>query len=188
MCDKKKKNKKNSVIYVCLNCIWCLKCTNGTQEAAKLQNTNAGPQGYHHSLLLGLKHCLLLPAEVLNVLQALGLLRKERQKWRERQTARARLLARVKGGRRRKQCERRLKRGKRAGVRARLKANARQPALPSILLSNIRSLETKLDYIRLCILLLRNGAGLSAGWRVCWEHVARSGRNGLYALAVALLR
>ena len=51
--------------------------------------------------------------------------------------------------RRRKQCERRLKRGKRTGVHAMLRANASQPALPSILLPNISSLENRLDYIRL---------------------------------------
>ncbi|KAK3561861.1 hypothetical protein QTP86_017474, partial [Hemibagrus guttatus] len=41
------------------------------------------------------------------------------------------------------------KRGKRAGVRARLKTNPSWPALPSILLSNVCSLDNKLDYIRL---------------------------------------
>ncbi|MCI4381067.1 hypothetical protein PGIGA_G00247310 [Pangasianodon gigas] len=41
------------------------------------------------------------------------------------------------------------KRGKRAGVRARLKTNPSRPALPSILLSNVCSLDNKLDYIRL---------------------------------------
>ena len=51
-----------SAVYVYLNNRICLKCTNSTQEAAKLQHTNTGPQGYHHSLLLGLKHCpVLLP-------------------------------------------------------------------------------------------------------------------------------
>ena len=49
---------KNCVIYVYFICIICLKCTNGTQEAAKLQHTYTGPQAYHHSLFLGLKHCL----------------------------------------------------------------------------------------------------------------------------------
>ena len=51
--------------------------------------------------------------------------------------------------RRWKWCERRRKRGKRADVRARLRANPSWPALPAILLSNVRSLENKLDYIRL---------------------------------------
>ncbi|XP_034157898.2 uncharacterized protein LOC113536973 [Pangasianodon hypophthalmus] len=56
------------------------------------------------------------------------------------------------GGRgrgRRKRCMRKQKRGKRAGVRARLKTNPSRPALPSILLSNVCSLDNKLDYTRL---------------------------------------
>ncbi|KAK2919151.1 hypothetical protein Q8A73_003522 [Channa argus] len=50
---------------------------------------------------------------------------------------------------RRKRCSRKRKRGKWAGVRARLNANPSRPALPSILLSNVCSLDNKLDYIRL---------------------------------------
>ncbi|XP_063344797.1 interferon-induced very large GTPase 1-like [Pelmatolapia mariae] len=56
------------------------------------------------------------------------------------------------GGRRRghrKRCARKRKRGKRAGVRARLKTNPSRPALPSIILSNVCSLDNELDYIRL---------------------------------------
>ncbi|KAI4891376.1 hypothetical protein NFI96_006358 [Prochilodus magdalenae] len=49
----------------------------------------------------------------------------------------------------RKRCERRLKRGKRAGVLARLKANADRPPIPSLFLSNVRSLDNKLDLLRL---------------------------------------
>ncbi len=49
----------------------------------------------------------------------------------------------------RKQCERGCKRGKRGGIRARLKANPTRPAPPTILLSNVRSLENKLDLFRL---------------------------------------
>ncbi len=49
-----------------------------------------------------------------------------------------------------KRCERGRKRGKRGGIRARLKANRTRPAFPTILLSNVRSLENKLDLIRLC--------------------------------------
>ncbi|KAK3544098.1 hypothetical protein QTP86_001556 [Hemibagrus guttatus] len=44
---------------------------------------------------------------------------------------------------------RKWKRGMRAGVHARLKTKPSQPALPSILLSNVYSLDNKLDYIRL---------------------------------------
>lgn len=49
----------------------------------------------------------------------------------------------------RKRCARRSKRGKRAGISARLKANPYRPALLSILLSNVRSLENKMDYLKL---------------------------------------
>uniref|UniRef100_A0A3B1K1K8 Reverse transcriptase domain-containing protein n=1 Tax=Astyanax mexicanus TaxID=7994 RepID=A0A3B1K1K8_ASTMX len=54
-------------------------------------------------------------------------------------------------GRRRRRCMRRQKRGARAGVSARAKANSCRTPLPSILLANVRSLENKLDYIRLDI-------------------------------------
>ncbi len=47
---------------------------------------------------------------------------------------------------RRKRCERGRKRG---GIRARLRANPTRPALPTLMLSNVRSLETKLDLIQL---------------------------------------
>ncbi|KAI4886774.1 hypothetical protein NFI96_006694 [Prochilodus magdalenae] len=50
---------------------------------------------------------------------------------------------------RRKRCARLQKRGKRAGVRTRLTTKPTRAALPSILLSNVCSLENKLDCIRL---------------------------------------
>ncbi|XP_058270234.1 olfactory receptor 6E1-like [Hemibagrus wyckioides] len=50
---------------------------------------------------------------------------------------------------RRKRYTRKWKRGNRAGVCARLKTIPSQLALPSILLSNVCSLDNKLDYIRL---------------------------------------
>ncbi len=50
---------------------------------------------------------------------------------------------------RRKRCERGPKRGKRGGIRARLRANPTRPALPTLMLSNVRSLENKLDLIQL---------------------------------------
>lgn len=53
--------------------------------------------------------------------------------------------------RRRKRCERRQKRGKRAGVRARLKASPFRPPLPTIFLSNARSIRNKMDEIRLLL-------------------------------------
>uniref|UniRef100_A0A3B1IXV6 Reverse transcriptase domain-containing protein n=1 Tax=Astyanax mexicanus TaxID=7994 RepID=A0A3B1IXV6_ASTMX len=49
----------------------------------------------------------------------------------------------------RKRCERKRKRGKRAGIRARLKASPSRPAIPSLFLANVCSLDKKLDYIRL---------------------------------------
>ena len=45
--------------------------------------------------------------------------------------------------------KRKLKRGKRAGIKARLKTKPTRPAVPTILLSNVRSLENKLDELRL---------------------------------------
>ncbi|KAL0190088.1 hypothetical protein M9458_017187, partial [Cirrhinus mrigala] len=51
--------------------------------------------------------------------------------------------------RRRRRCERGRKRGKRGGIRARLRANPTRPALPTLMLSNVRSLENKLDEIQL---------------------------------------
>ncbi len=44
---------------------------------------------------------------------------------------------------------RKQKRGKRRGIRARLAANPHKPAIPTIVLANVRSLDNKLDYIRL---------------------------------------
>ncbi len=51
--------------------------------------------------------------------------------------------------RRYKRRERKQKRGKRGGIRARLAANPNKPAIPTIVLANVRSLDNKLDYIRL---------------------------------------
>ncbi len=51
--------------------------------------------------------------------------------------------------RHRKRCERGRKRGKHGGIRARLRANPTRPALPTLMLSNVRSLENKLDLIQL---------------------------------------
>ncbi len=41
------------------------------------------------------------------------------------------------------------KRGKRGGLLARLKANANRPPIPSLFLANVRSLDNKLDLLRL---------------------------------------
>ncbi len=51
--------------------------------------------------------------------------------------------------RRYKRRERKQKRGKRGGIRARLAANPHKPAILSIVLANVRSLDNKLDHIRL---------------------------------------
>ncbi len=51
--------------------------------------------------------------------------------------------------RRRRRSERGQKRGKRGGIRARLRANPTRPGPASLLLSNVRSLENKLDLIQL---------------------------------------
>ncbi len=51
--------------------------------------------------------------------------------------------------RRYKRRERKQKRGKRGGIRARLVANPHKPAIPTIVLANVRSLDNKLDYIRI---------------------------------------
>ncbi len=51
--------------------------------------------------------------------------------------------------RRHKRRGRKQKRGKRRSIRARLAANPHKPAIPTIELANVRSLDNKLDYIRL---------------------------------------
>ncbi len=77
--------------------------------------------------------------------------------------------------RRYKRRERKQKRGKRGGIRARLTANPHKPAIPTIVLANVRSLDNKLDYIRLlrstqrtvrdcCVLYLRKH-GLTTAFR-----------------------
>ncbi len=51
--------------------------------------------------------------------------------------------------RRRRRYERGQKHGKHGGIRARLRANPTRPAIPSLMLSNARPLENKLDLIQL---------------------------------------
>ncbi|KAK2877087.1 hypothetical protein Q8A73_023740 [Channa argus] len=88
-----------------------------------------------------------LHEEVIGNLRDLGLLRPQRQIPGPQPSVSPDAGGQVRG--RRKRCSRKRKRGKRAGVRARLNANPSRPALPSILLSNVCSLDNKLDYIRL---------------------------------------
>lgn len=61
---------------------------------------------------------------------------------------------------RRKQQRHKQRRGKRAGINAWLRANPTTPAVPTVLLSNVRSHENKLDELR----LLRESRWL---WRDC---------------------
>ncbi|KAI4902382.1 hypothetical protein NFI96_005631 [Prochilodus magdalenae] len=56
---------------------------------------------------------------------------------------------------RRKRCERPQERGTWAGVSARLKGSQHRPTLPSILLENVRTLENKMDYLRLDLTMQR---------------------------------
>ncbi|GAA6231470.1 uncharacterized protein LOC109141784 [Lates japonicus] len=56
-------------------------------------------------------------------------------------------VRRVEG--KRKRCARKQKRGKRGGLLAKLKANAGRPPIPSLFLSNVRSLDNKTDLLRL---------------------------------------
>lgn len=50
---------------------------------------------------------------------------------------------------RRRRCDRKRKRGSRGGLTAKLKANPCRTPLPSVLLANVRSLENKVDYLKL---------------------------------------
>ncbi len=69
--------------------------------------------------------------------------------WSRTSRPRPRLLTLPAQGSVGKRCERGRKRGKRGGIRARLRANPTRPALPTLMLSNVRSLENKLDLIQL---------------------------------------
>ncbi len=51
--------------------------------------------------------------------------------------------------RRRRQCERGQKHGKHGSIRTRLWTNSTRPAIPSLMLSNVRPLENNLDLIQL---------------------------------------
>lgn len=51
--------------------------------------------------------------------------------------------------RHRKRCARTRNTGQRGGNRARLEANRTRPGIPSILLANVRSLDNRMDHIRL---------------------------------------
>ena len=53
--------------------------------------------------------------------------------------------------RRRRRCEQKQKRGKRAGINARLAANPFKSPLPTLFLSNVNSIRNKMDEIRLLL-------------------------------------
>ncbi|KAK2905569.1 hypothetical protein Q8A73_009512 [Channa argus] len=88
-----------------------------------------------------------LHEEVIGNLRDLGLLRPRPQRPGPQPSVSPDAGGQVRG--RRKRCSRKRKRGKQAGVRARLNANPSRPALPSLLLSNVCSLDNKLEYIPL---------------------------------------
>ena len=81
-----------------------------------------------------------------DALQSLGLLRR-----RDPEACRAAVPRSSTGGlrRRRRRCDRRRKRGSRGGLTAKLRANPHRTPLPSILLSNVRSLEKQVDFMKL---------------------------------------
>ncbi len=58
--------------------------------------------------------------------------------------------ARQRRGKRRR-CTRKQKRGKQAGLLARLKATGNRPVILSIFLANVRALDNKIDLLRICM-------------------------------------
>ncbi|KAK1896784.1 Autophagy-related protein 9 [Dissostichus eleginoides] len=59
------------------------------------------------------------------------------------------------GSSRRRRRDRKQRRGKRGGLRAKLRLNPNRPALPSIFLANVRSLANKLDELKIWTLTQR---------------------------------
>lgn len=86
----------------------------------------------------------VIDESTIRLLKSLGLLCTEIHTVTGRPVSTGRRLRRRHSRRVRKQ-----KRGNRGGARAKLKANPYRAPLPSILLANVRSLENKLDYLRL---------------------------------------
>ncbi len=95
-------------------------------------------RAYSREFLLDVGRTTFL--ELLNFLRDLGLLRRPT-------TSPTPTTASRPQRRRHKRRERKQKRGKRRGIRARLAANPHKPAIPTIVLANVRSLDNKLDYI-----------------------------------------
>ncbi|KAL0149199.1 hypothetical protein M9458_055433 [Cirrhinus mrigala] len=104
--------------------------------STEVRLSDGGTQTYvleRRTLLSFQKYCAELSSELTETLRSFCLLR-----WTEKRI-----------WPRRKRCDRKQKRGKRGSASTRLKANPTRPALPSVLLANVRSLDNKLDYIKL---------------------------------------
>ncbi len=101
--------------------------------------------------------------------------------------------ARQRRGKRRR-CTRKQKRGKRAGLLARLKATGNRPAIPSIFLANVRALDNKIDLLRMhmsvhqemrncCILLMTetwlNSNMPDSAFQISGMSLLRADRNEL---------
>ena len=108
-------------------------------SVSRFHRDNAGKYVYDRLTLLHIGRSLIyaLTSVQVDALKQLGLLRRP---------------AATPAGRRRvcrKRRERAQKRGKRGGINVRLKASPHRPAIPSILLANVRSLDTQLDELKL---------------------------------------
>ena len=103
-----------------------------------LSGSYLAPKAYRKAQLLELNTNQPATSELKAPLGRLQLL--SASEWRYR-------LRRFRGKRR--QCSRKQKRGKRAGVLAKLKASASRPSIPLLFLSNVRALDNKMDLLRL---------------------------------------
>ncbi len=99
-------------------------------------------RAYSHEFLLDVGRTTFLELNSAEELRDLGLLRRPTPSPTPATASRPQR-------RRYKRRERKQKRGKRGGIQARLAANPHKPAIPTIVLANVRSLDSKLDYIRL---------------------------------------
>lgn len=119
--------------------------------SAETAKRNCVKHIYDRKAILSLSkfgHLDYVNLETWTTLHSLGLLRRadrEAHKTAESPTSTGRLR------RHRKQSERKQKCGCRGGLTAKLKANPFRAPLPSILLANVRSLESQLDYLKLDI-------------------------------------
>ena len=124
-------------------CCLCLYFVS-VMPVSHLYEDNTGKYMYDRQFLLNKGRSLIyantsVPVEAL---KQLGLLRRSAATAATpTPTARGRVL--------RKRRERAQKRGKRGGVAVRLKASPHRPAIPSMMLANVRSLDTQLDELKL---------------------------------------